>query len=678
MKQIRQLAAILFSDISGYSSLMSQNEDHALEITRINRDIQKQLIEQYRGTWLKEMGDGVLAKFTTANDSVQCALAIQHKVREKRLFKVRIGIHLGDISMENGDVFGDGVNVASRIESLADPGGIYISESVYKAILARHEVEVKDLGELTLKHIPYPIRIYALKGEGLPFPHPNISKHSNKKSRIVGLGILFFIVLLGSIYFFQNGFQSDSQSDLPSIAVMPFDNLSNDPDMNLLLEGLHDAIIGKLSRIQDVRVISRTSTLRFKDTKLPISEIAKQLNVDNVLESSVLPQKERLVVQVQLIEAYPQESHLWSQEYQKSQDELLSIQSDVALSIASELGLDATNVSGNPSNVDPEIYKLYLRGMHALEKGTEEDMMAGMDYLDQAVELDPTSAFAYSGLAQGYVILGHSRISKPEHFIKAKAAATQAIELDPQNASAFSALADVKMYYERDFEGARNDFQKAVELRPNLEVAHAHYAWLHAIYEDWEQAIYHARLTTELDPFSAIYSGWLAWMHWFAGSLEEAIEWGNKTIEINPNFSASYYILGKVYAEQGLIDKAKDHFTKLDQFTPGGLDNMVQVYASMGDFISAELLYQACDNPNRKNLIRAVISFYEGNPSEIFDLMESQPPDRAAPWFHCTPNSDPLHGYPRFIQVCRRNNIPEEVLMACEKCQKNIMETTIL
>lgn len=166
MNEVRRLAAIMFTDIVGYSSLMSQNEDTALHTMRLNRSIQKSIVEAHNGKWLKDIGDGALAMFDTAYDSVQCAVAIQQEIKSASDHKVRIGIHLGDITIEDGDAFGDGVNIASRIESIADSGGIYISESVHKACRGRVELQVKDLGEIALKNIAYPIRIYAILEKG--------------------------------------------------------------------------------------------------------------------------------------------------------------------------------------------------------------------------------------------------------------------------------------------------------------------------------------------------------------------------------------------------------------------------------------------------------------------------------------------------------------------------------
>ncbi len=664
MAEIRRLAAIMFSDITGYSSMMSHDEQHALEIMKINRDLQKAIIEKFNGTWIKEMGDGVLAMFETADDSVKCSIAIQKAIGDQNSYKVRIGIHLGDITIENGDVFGDGVNIASRIEKTADPGGIYISESVYKAILGRHKVEVQDLGEFQLKNIVYPIRMYALKGNGLPSPSAKTLYLRRGKLPQYGLGAIILILTAVFLYIQYYG-SEDSKLVKASIAVLPFDNLSNDPTQAYIIDGLHDAIIGKLSQIPGLRVISRTSTLRFRDTILPIANIAEQLNVNNIIEASVLEKDERFLVQVQLIKAFPQESHLWSQEYDKDISELLSMQSDVAIAIAERMNVDASNLSTSDESENPEVYKLYLRGMHALDKGTTEAMLAGMEHLIDAVELDPTAAFSYAGLAQGYVILGHSGLSKPEHFIKAKAAANQALKINPNLADAFAARADVKMYYNWDYPGAKVDFLKATQLKPSLEVAHAHYTWLHVVHEDWDQAIYEGNLTTEIDPFSAIYAGWLAWLYWWAGSNDKAIEWAHNTLELNPNYSAAHMVLGSVFAEEGLFPQAIDTLIRAVEISPRWVSHLARAYMLNGNQKKAdELLEKWRNDPRMGNREMAHLHAVLGNSEQAMDYLDKMISNqsRSIPWIHANPIFRGLHSNSRFLNICRKGNIPEDVL----------------
>jgi len=539
MTDNRRLAAIMFTDIVGYSGLMSQDEERALEISRQNRDIQKALVSEHNGDWVKDLGDGALAMFVTAWDSVQCALAIQASVREKGDYQVRVGIHLGDITIENDDAFGDGVNVASRLESKADPGGIYISESVYKAIRSRENIPVKDLGELQLKNISYPIRVYALAGEGLP--QPSAVQVPQKEPRgkfgikqVTTYAVVIILVMILGQWGMSVIFPDASSDQQQSIAVIPLANLSGDTQHEFLVDGLHDAIIGKLGQVPGLRVISRTSTLRFKDTKMSIPEIAKELQVDNIIEASVMGSDESFRVQVQLIQAFPQETHVWSGEFERSLNDFFNLQDDVAYQVATALDVETTALSQEHQSINPEVYKQHLRGMHFLSKGGKENFLSGIDALIEAVEIDPASAFAYSSLAQGYAILGHSYISTAEHFVKAKAAANKALELDPSSAEAWGVLADVLMYNDWEYPAAEKAFKKAISLKPNLAEAHAHYAWLHKIYLRDDQAIQEAHLSVEIDPFSTIYTGWLAWLY-LGNDSDQAIHWAKKTLKLNPN-----------------------------------------------------------------------------------------------------------------------------------------------
>ena len=278
----------MFTDIVGYSRLMSDNEPQALEVVRLNKRIHKELIEKHRGEYLKDLGDGTLAMFETAQDSVECALELQRTVKQFQAFQIRIGIHLGDITIEEHDVYGDGVNIASRIQSLTDPGGIYISESVYKTIEGKTKTEVKDFGEVRLKNIRYPQRIFALIHEGLPYPKykPPMQKGQAMKFGILSILIVAILVWAGIRAFTSEG--TTTTGKRTSIAVLPFDSFTADTeDQDFLTDGLHDAVISKLSQITDLRVISRTSTLRYKDSDMTIPEIAEELKVDNILEASL-------------------------------------------------------------------------------------------------------------------------------------------------------------------------------------------------------------------------------------------------------------------------------------------------------------------------------------------------------------------------------------------------------
>ena len=331
--EYRQLAAIMFTDIVSYSKLMSQNEQQALDVMRNNRSIQKSFVEQYNGKWVKEIGDGVLAMFRTAYDSQECALAIQKAIREQCEHQVRIGIHLGDITIEDDDAFGDGVNIAARIQSIADPGGIYVSESVFKAVMARTNNPVYDLGEICLKNIAYPIRIYALLGKGLPPPSNKMlaSKVEKKKPSQINV-----VDISDKEAWTDNQHET---SDL-SIAVLPFKNLSLDQENQYFADGVMGDILNNLQQMHELKVISQTSVEQYRNTTKPISQIGAELGVCYLLEGSVRKACDEIMITAQLIKARD-DRHVWADNFTSIYNTkgIFRIQREIAEKIVSELQL---------------------------------------------------------------------------------------------------------------------------------------------------------------------------------------------------------------------------------------------------------------------------------------------------------------------------------------------------
>ncbi len=368
--QQRHMVAIMFTDIVGYSALMGEDEDHAFEILRKSRRIHESRIKNHNGKWLKEMGDGVLAKFDSAYDSVQCAIDIQKCAGKEFEELIRIGIHLGDVIFDNDDVFGDGVNLASRIQAIADPGGIYISESIQKSIRARSDIQSLYLGEVQLKNIDYPAKIYSVQGAGLPIPTASkIKKLSYSKRGIFKPGLFYLIMILVLIvggWWTWKKFNMVKVDKIESIAVLPLDNFTGDEDQEYLIAGLHDNLITTISKISSLRVISKTSSARYKDQNKSAPEIAKELGVDAILEGSLLSFGDSVRINAQLIRIFPKEEHLWAQIFDGSTSNIFSLFNEVAQTIADEVNVTLTPqekiLLTTAREVDPEVLQAYLRG----------------------------------------------------------------------------------------------------------------------------------------------------------------------------------------------------------------------------------------------------------------------------------------------------------------------------
>jgi TolB-like protein/Tfp pilus assembly protein PilF len=352
---------------------------------------------------------------------------------------------------------------------------------------------------------------------------------------------------------------------ISSIAVLPFENLSGDSSDNYLSAGMHDALITSLAKITAFKVISRTSTLRLSK-KLTIPEIGKQLGVDKVIEGTVTRDDQDIRINIKLIDT-EREEHIWSESYVRSFDSLLSLQSEIATSVASAVRVRLTPTEmrhlESRGQVNPDTYDTYLRAMYRIRRETGKGMQEAMQLLMETVENDPTSALAWAGLAYGYGELGHSPFPEEGAYPRAKAAADRALELDPDLAEAHLAVAVYKMYYEWDFAAAEQSFEQAIQINPSLVSAHYHLAWLYELYGQDEEALRLGELTTELDPLSPLYNGWLAEQYRDAGMFDEAIEEAEATLRLRQNYPVAHLVLGETYADLGEFDKAIEYHEKL-------------------------------------------------------------------------------------------------------------------
>ena len=499
----RQLAAIMFTDIVGYTSLMGRDEDKGLALLRKNREIQKPLIEKHKGKWIKEMGDGMLAQFDSAYNATLCAIEIQKKAKKEFKGQLRIGLHIGEIIMENEDIFGDGVNIASRIESLTDPEGIYLSEALQKALHNHTDIQTKYLAEVSLKNVDEPVRIYCVVGTDLCMPSQlkiqqlksGIEKDSLTNKRFFKSPIFYVLIsiLLVSLFTIQYWYAFKPPRVVEAIAVLPFTNLTGNSEEQYFVDMMHDAVIGEISKIGDLIVKSRTSTLQFRDTKLSIPEIARMLNVDAIIESTVYKTGDSVLIQVQLIQARPVEDHIWSQEFERDTRNILSLYGELAKSVAREVEVQLTPQEEiqltHSEEVNPEAYKAYLKGQFHWNKLSKEDLDIAENYFNLAKEIDPDFALAYIGLSsisggraqQGLIPFHESIINRTKYLNKA-------LELDSTLPEVRFNVAAFNTWGLWDFEKAEIEFRKGLEYNPNSAKARIYYSHLLCMFHDYEEA----------------------------------------------------------------------------------------------------------------------------------------------------------------------------------------------
>ncbi len=453
---------------------------------------------------------------------------------------------------------------------------------------------------------------------------------------------------------------------IASLAVLPLANLSGDPDQDYFADGMTEALITDLSTIGALKVISRTSAMRYRDSELALPEIARALGVDALVEGSVVREADRVRVTARLIEAATDQS-LFDERYESELTSVLALQSEVARAIAERIEIALTPEEearlGRTRSVNPQTYEAYLRGMHQLGKGTSESFKAGIDYLNEAVDNDPADPLAYAGLALGYIRVGHDTGPSELYFPRAVAAANRALELDPDSAMAHAALADAKMYYEWDWPGAGAAFARAVALNPSLAETRAHYAWFHAIFGRWAEAIEQAALAKELDPLSPIFTAWLGGIYWFAGQLEAGLAEAQLALDMAPGSSYCWFQLGGILSSMGRHDEAIAALQKAAELQPAWGWALAVTYGRAGREAEArELLAELEQRPSPDGLGLAMARASLGDLDEAFGWLETayETRHRWLPWVGTFPAFAPLRSDPRYAELLRRLEIDFE------------------
>ena len=566
MNSSRQLAAIMFTDIVGYTALMGKDEQKAFEYLNKNRAIQKPIIEQFNGRWIKELGDGVMASFNTVSDAVNAAIKIQGACNAANEFQLRIGIHLGEVVFENDDVFGDGVNIAARIQALATPGGIWISESVHHNVVNKYDIDTEFVKVEQLKNVKEPVRIYQVKMEGVVsitpvFPSIESKNFKYKKPLLLSIGL---VLILAAAYFVYTNFQKKSKENIPSkieavidrsIAVLPFVDMSAGKDQEYFSDGLSEELLNLLAKIPELKVICRTSSFSFKGKNEDLRTIADKLGVAHVLEGSVRKDGNKIRVTAQLIKA-TDGSRMWSETYDRDLKGIFKLQDEIAQAVVQELKLKLLNTSPTPGNI--EAYNLILLGNYFYDKLDKDNVAKAADFYKQALAIDSTYAMAWGKLAntlsrqawQNYIDRNTGRE-------QAKQAAMKAITLNKNLAIGYLELGDLKLYQDFEWKGAEENYQKALSLEPvNTDILYSLGGGLYFATGRWKEAIRDMKKCIELDPLKPLYHLNLGNILTHAGRPDEAIAYFKKTLEINSQFQRAHLYLGRNYLLSGKTEMA--------------------------------------------------------------------------------------------------------------------------
>lgn len=676
----------MFSDMVGYSSLAQRDEQRALELLDEQRAILRPLLDRHGGHEIKTIGDGMLVEFPSAVEAARCAIEIQEAVRRRneaapadRRFELRVGLHVGDVFFREDDVYGEGVNLASRVEGCAPPGGVCLTAAVAHQVATKLPYPVVPVGSRRLKNIEGPVELYRI---ALPWDREAVSVSRGaarwwrqpRVRRALAFGApavaAVAVILLWVAANPRGRAASGEVGSVESLAVLPLENLSDDPGQAYFVEGMHEAMISELAQIAALRVISRTSVLSYRDAPKSIPEIAKELGVDAVVEGSVLKAGDRVRITAQLVDGAT-DRHLWSRSYEGSLADVLALQRDVAREIAREIRVELTPqesarlASARP--VDPEAHEAYLRGRWYRDQGSPEDLEKAFEHFQRAITEDPEYAPAYAGLAGYYSVLPfYSNESPVRTLPRAREMALRALELDEGLAEAHAAMAYIRAYYEWDWEAAEREFRRALELQPSSADVHFSYSRFLAAQRRFPEAFAEIRRARELDPLSLLLKANVALLHYFQDDLDEAEGQLRETLEIDPKLGVARWGLGLVLVGKG---RPAEGIVEIERAAAGSgsmntRSSLGYAYAVGGQPTKAREILTELEQRARESYVPAyffaVVEAGLGEREQAFDWLEKAYEERSSvlAYLQVDPRLDSLREDPRFEALVRRLRFP--------------------
>lgn len=556
---MRQLAAIMFVDMAGYTSLMQENEQLAKAKQKHLKETLDKFVKNYNGKILQFNGDGALSIFASAIDAVNSAIEIQKQLQQEPKVDLRIGLHMGDVSIEDEAIYGDGVNLASRIESLTVPGSIFISEKIADEIKNQSDISFRELGYFELKNVKQPVRIFAISNEGLVVPSRDELKGKTKPPA-------------------------------NRLAVLPFVNLSGDPENEYFSDGITEELLNSLTKVEGLQITSRTSAFAFKGKLDDIREIAVKLNVDKILEGSVRKASNRVRITAQLINA-ADGYNVWSENYDRDLTDIFQVQDEISHIIANRLRENLSLATKNENLVKTptkniNAYTLYLKGLHYWNKLTPADTYKAIECFQQAIDLESAYAQAYAMIAIAYSNLGATGQLKPDKaFGFANQYSDKALKLDDSIAESHIAKAKVHLFYEKKWQAAYDSLQKALQLNPAYTETYRLLGYYYIVTGKKEEAVKILEKALTIDPISTVINNYLGEAYIMANRYDEAYALAEKQLEINPTMRVAIESKGWCVGLKGDWNKALELFQEVHRLANHPLKGLAPIgyaYAKLG------------------------------------------------------------------------------------------------
>ena len=639
----RMLAAIMFTDMVGYTALMQNNEHQAKQNRDRQRLVQKNSISKFKGEIIQYYGDGTLMIFKSAVEAVSCAVEIQTELQKEPIIPLRVGIHIGDIVYDDEGIYGDGVNIASRIENLSVSGSVLISEKIMDEIKNQSQFNIESIGSFNLKNVKKPIRVFAISNEGLNTPK-------------------------------TEDFTSQLTQHIKYIAVLPFVSMSSDPENEYFSDGITEELLNALTRIEGLQVTARTSSFAFKGKNLDIREIGKQLGVTTVLDGSVRKAGNKVRITVKLI-SVADGYHIWSETYERQLEDIFKIQDEISQKIANKLRKDLSIKSEKeklviPSTKNIDAYNLYLKALFYYNKWTLKDSQIAISFLEEAIDLDGNFAMAYAELAIIYGFLGASRKLSPViAYPKAKEYVFLANKIDKNLPESHLASANYNFWMEFNFEEAKKHINEAIKLNPSFADAYLFKALYLIVFNNMDEANTYIQLALQMDPFSIpaklIYSHILYWM----GKNSKSMDQLKKILEMVPDLADALHFKAQIAFENKDFDSAisllenikKSHKKEAEYNWTLGLISIKKDDLKMGEKYLEKLLEINKHSDQTAFFFTGTLYGLLGDSDNMYQYFNKSIEVRESDIIFINKYKilKPFHKDPRFKQIVRTLGFPE-------------------
>ena len=642
----RRLAAIMFTDMVGYSALAQTDEAAALSALETHNALLRPIFARHHGREIKTVGDAFLIEFESALDAGQCALDVQKALHERNAalpaserILVRIGLHVGDVVQADGDVLGDAVNIASRVEPLSEPGGISVTQQVYDQIQNKLEATFTRLPPVALKNIRVPMGVYRV----VP-PWAAVRKEGRMAAESLGR----------------------------QLAVLPLANISPDPHDEYFADGLTEELIAVLSQVPGLSVTARTSILPYKTAPKSIAQVGQELGVDTVLEGSVRKSGQKIRITLQLIDVSTQR-HVWAGTYNRELTDVFEVQSDIAERTAEALRLQLARSeparARRPPTTSLEAYDLYLRGLAASSGFDAAHHIEAVRSFEAASRLDPKFAEAFASWANLYVRAAGDHLSFREAIPRARELAAKALALDPDSAEAHAALGNIAMQYDHDWATAEREFRRAIELNPSNIDAHTFFGLMLIALERFAEARAELALAVRLDP-AGEHEGTLAWAESASDDPEASVRHGRARIAREPTSLSPHTMLGLTLLELGRRDEAT---READVAIAPADDNERFDHAMLNAVlgrpkVAREILAEAARGETQSYTSDSHLAMLHaalGEGSIALDLLEKEyrEGDPTLWLYYRSATFDSIRTDPRFVDLLRKYGLPTRPLV---------------